>query len=122
MRRKTILALMAIAGIALLACAGTYLSICPAGHFYSQPIIGYHDETDVLSFSGGRVEWVTSHGSTPMGVYSRSGGAWVWSCRGVEWRILPGITRLTCQEIADPTNIFILQRRVFPPRLHDHAG
>ena len=92
----------------------------PIGLFESRPIVGYHADGDVLRFRRGRVTFATCCGSTPMGIYFRSNGVWVWQVRGINWAITPGVSSLLCREIVNPTNICVLQRRLRAPMEKGH--
>ncbi len=92
----------------------------PIGFFDSRPIIGYHGAGDVLRFQGAQVTWETCCGDNPMGVYFRSNAIWIWRVRDIDWAVTPGVTQIDCRELAHPTNIFFLRRRLFAPSETGH--
>jgi len=104
----------------MLGTVGLLLRARPVGLFESQPIVGYHDAGDVLRFRNGQVTFATCCGTSPMGVYFRSNCIWVWRVRGIEWEVTPRATRIICREVADPTNVFVLHRRLIAPSEKGH--
>jgi len=93
----------------------------PVGYFDSTSILGYHDGGDVLSFRDGVVLYSTCHGESRMGTYSRTNGMWIWHVQGRDWRIQPGLFSLSCQDLANPTNLFTGRRRFSKPALDEHG-
>lgn len=103
------------------ATGGGYLRSRPVGLFQAKPIVGYHDARDVLRFSGGLVTLETCCGDSPLGAYHQTNGSWVWDYGAARYTVSPGVTCLTCRDIADSNSVFTLDRRFSAPPEDGHG-